>query len=945
MPMREYKRRAWLGAIVVFSLLAGAFVPAPVLAGAAALPASAPDLVIETISWSPEIPAIGNTVTFTVTLKNQGGGPASPSQVNCYIDDTRQAPGFIGQINAGATAAQAFTWKAQAGSHTVRAVADANNAVAESSEVNNEKTVTMSVPAPDLVVSNITWSPETPSVGDTVTFSVTVKNEGTEVARYSYVDLAIDGYYRGFRDVPHLEPGAVKTVAYDWVAQVGSYAIRAVADANNGVAESDEANNARTLTYATAAPDLIIKDITWSPAGPTEGSTVTFTVTIKNQGSGRAESSRVSCYIDDMFQSAGFIDAIEPGAESTKTFEWKAQAGSHAVRGVADVNNVVAESDENNNEKTVTYATGASDLIIQDITWSPASPLIGHLITFTVSVKNQGKSRVGNSCVYFYIDDYRWQQDLGDIAAGATVTALFTWTIQKDSHVANAVADAKNNVIESDESNNTKAKAVGSSIASLPDLVVQNIAWSPASPSPGDTATFTVSVKNQGIAQANPSHIAYYVDDGHLATEYINQISGGASATNTFTWTVVAGTHTIRAVADCNSSVPETSEGNNEKTATLSVLASDLLVQNITWSPLHPPAGDTVTFTVMIKNRGSDRARHSFIAYYLDGASIGFSDVPGIDADAAVAKTFTWMAQAGAHTIRAVADMDNQVPETDEGNNEKVVNFPPPDLVIEQLTWSPENPTENSTMAFAVTVKNEGPGGAGSVCIDLYIDDSALGQEAIPGIDAGASVTRNFTWKARAGSHNIRVVADAENDVVETDEANNEKSADFSASLPPEAPPAPVPGPVSISRPKPLASVKLSNQSGTAVPGEDVIFNLDAANDAASPGMTIKMVLIAPPEVNITSAEFSSSDKEKYTALYNIKPGDSRKIAVHVTADEAGVFNIMGDLAYYFGEDLSTVEHQTLSLTVIAEAETPIAKLLSALSSFKDGLARFLWPW
>ncbi|MFC2067340.1 CARDB domain-containing protein, partial [Chloroflexota bacterium] len=51
----------------------------------------------------------------------------------------------VQEINVGATATETFTWTAQAGSHTFKAVADSKDAFAESDETNNEKTVTLSV--------------------------------------------------------------------------------------------------------------------------------------------------------------------------------------------------------------------------------------------------------------------------------------------------------------------------------------------------------------------------------------------------------------------------------------------------------------------------------------------------------------------------------------------------------------------------------------------------------------------------------------------------------------------------------------------------------------------------------------------------------------------------------------------------------------------------------
>ena len=46
-----------------------------------------PDLVVATIEWEPYVPMIGDTVIFTVTIKNQGAVRSSYSEVEFYIDD------------------------------------------------------------------------------------------------------------------------------------------------------------------------------------------------------------------------------------------------------------------------------------------------------------------------------------------------------------------------------------------------------------------------------------------------------------------------------------------------------------------------------------------------------------------------------------------------------------------------------------------------------------------------------------------------------------------------------------------------------------------------------------------------------------------------------------------------------------------------------------------
>jgi len=756
-----------------------------------------PDLIIQEITWSPTHPSIGDTVTFTVTIKNQGSSQADYSRVTYYINNTYLTSDSVNPIDAGATVAETFTWTAQAGSHAIKAVADANNEVTESNETNNVKTYTLSTLAPDLIIQDITWSPEDPSKGDSIAFSVTIKNQGSARAGSSRVTFYIDGSSRGYQEVQRIDAGATATNTFTWTAQAGSHAIKAVTDLNDTVPESDEDNNEKTVTFSTLAPDLIIESISWSPAGPSIGDTVTFTVTIKNQGSGNSDYSRVAYYINNTYLTSDLVNPIDAGGTDDKTFTWTARIGSHAIKAVADSNDTFPESDEDNNEKTVTFSTLAPDLVIQDITWSPENSQKGDSITFSVTIKNQGSARAGSSRVTFYIDgSSRGYQEVQRINAGATATKTFNWIARVDSHAIKAVADPNDTVTESDEDNNEKTVTFS---ALPPDLIIEAISWSPAGPSIGDTVTFTVTIKNRGSGKSDYSRVAYYIDDTYLTSASANPIDAGGTDNKTFTWTAQAGSHAIKAVADPNDTVTESNETNNVKTYAFSALTPDLIIESITGSPAGPSIGDTITFSVTIKNQGSASADFSRVYFYIDGSSRGYQEVQEIDADATVTKTFTWTAQAGSHAIKAVADPNDTVTESDEDNNEKTVTFPAPDLIIEAISWSPENPQKGDNVTFSVTLKNQGSDRADSSRVYFYTDGSSRGYQDVQGIDVDATVTKTFTWTAQVGSHAIKAVADPDDTVTESDEDNNEKTVTFSVFLPP----APIPAPATTPSTKP----------------------------------------------------------------------------------------------------------------------------------------------
>ena len=543
------------------------------------------------------------------------------------------------------------------------------------------------VQEPDLIIEDITWRPLNPSPAEMVTFTITIKNQGDGSAPASQVYYYIDGSERGSGTVSSIPAGGKVVNGFSWRVERLTYTVKVVADYNNNVIESDETNNEKEITFSgtpVPEPDLIIEDITWRPLNPSPGELVTFTIIIKNQGDGSTAASQVYYYVDDSPEGSDNISSIPAGGTATGTFTWKTEKGDYIIKAVADYNDDVPESDETNNEKEITSSEmSLADLIIQSITWSPLNPSPNETVTFTFAVKNQGNGGAGPSTVYYYIGDYgKGPVPVSSISAGGTASGNFTWVAAQGNPTIAAVADYYKVVSESDESNNIKQVTVpkiSASETSLADLIIQDITWSPLNPSPGETVTFTVTVKNQGGHIAVASQVYYYVDGSQKGSSTISSIPAGGTATGNFTWKAELGDHVIKAVADYNDDVSETDETNNETEITFSgttVPEPDLIIQDITWLPLNPSPGETVTFTVTIKNQGSGKARSFWIYYYINGILIyPLGRVLEIPAGDIWIETFTWNALPGTHAIKLIADQYNQLSESDETNNEKEITF------------------------------------------------------------------------------------------------------------------------------------------------------------------------------------------------------------------------------------------------------------------------------
>jgi subtilase family serine protease len=740
------------------------------------------DLTVQDISLSPQEPVIDDTVTVTVTIKNQGSAAAGASQVECYVDSVILATKPVSTLNAGAAATVAFTWQARAGSHTFKAIADSAGVITETDETNNIKTFTMSTLAADLTIQSLTWAPQNPSKGDNIVVTVNVRNMGSLKSRATNVTLYVDGVSTGSQDIDAINPGSTVTRTFNWVALSGQHTIKAVVDVANYTKESDETNNEQSSSFSTLPPDLIIQAVTWTPENPARNDLVTFKVTVKNQGSGRADSCQLGYYIDNIYIAAVPVSTLEAGVSSNVTFTWTALPDTHNLKTVVDYYDKVVESDETNNENIVFISTTAPDLIIKDISWTPQDAGVGDNMTFSVIIKNQGLTKaLASRASYYFGGTYRGYLNIPLLNAGEEVTRTFQYTPEYEMVIVNVTVDYDNAITETHEENNTVTRTITIIKA---DLTINSITYLPLNPVVGDAVTFTVCLKNLGSGKAESFQIGYYIDDVLLKSDPIYLLAGDASTNKTYTWQVQNGQHIFKAIADYSHLVTESSETNNEYSLTVIPYMPDLTIGTVTWSPPDAPVGSEVAFDVKIENTGNLHTSTSRVAYYVDGENVGYADIGALDPGDTVTKHFTWVATAGPHTINIVADVNNQVLELDEANNTKVVSLPPPDLVVQDIAFSTPDASIGDTVVITVSIKNQGSSITQTSLVTCYVDGIKIATQDLPQIQPGGTSNSSFNWVAEAGSHTFKITTDINNQVIEADETNNDKETTYSTLTP-----------------------------------------------------------------------------------------------------------------------------------------------------------------
>ncbi len=109
------------------------------------------------------------------------------------------------------------------------------------------------------------------------------------------------------------------------------------------------------------------------------------------------------------------------------------------------------------------------------------------------------------------------------------------------------------------------------------------------------------------------------------------------------------------------------------------------------------------------------------------------------------------------------------------GVGTKVITVTAADLIIDTFEVSDSKPSEGEKIDINILVKNIGVVDAEGFDVVLYVDDAQVDSTQISVLAAGTEQAVNFTWKAKKGTHDLKVVVDGTNVIMEDNENNNER--------------------------------------------------------------------------------------------------------------------------------------------------------------------------
>ena len=694
-----------------------------------------------------ENPNFGDEVTYTVNITNVGKSNAVNVVVRDVLGEGLELISADGGVYDPIT--RTITWTVNLNSGETKSFKVVAKVIGYGNVTNSlvvgNKTSTVDVDVPEIIPSKDADN-KYPNFGDSIDYTITVNNIGKADAKHVVV---VDRLDKGLKYVSSSHNGVYDEAAHTvtWVVDIAAgssldLTVTAVAD-GYGVLTNDVTVGDKTASVDVTVPEIIpTKDV--NNTTPNFGDKVEYTITLSNNGVVDAKQVVV---VDSLDEGLTFVSASDNGVWNPfkRTVTWTVDL----AKGESKVFTVIATvSAYGNIPNTVSVGDKSSSVniavpeIIPGKTVDVENPNFGDTVTYTVVVTNNGVVDAKQVVVRDILDkglkfvkatgEYTFDEDsrtvtwIVDLAKGESQTFYVT-------AVAEAYGVLTNDVTVGD--NTASADVV------VPEIIPDKIA-NITNPNFGDNVTYTVTVTNDGIGDANNVVIVDRLGEG---LTFVSASDNGVwdPVKRTVTWIVDLAKGESKVF-----SVIATVSGYGNVTNSL-VVGNKTVSVNVTVPEINPDKtanisnpnfGDNVTYTVTVTNDGIGDAKDVVVRDVL-GEGLKFVSATGEYTWDEDSRTVTWIVDLAKGESRTfyvnatVVGYGNVTNSLIVGNKTISVNVTVPEIIPDK-TVDIENPNFGDNVTYTVTVTNDGIGDAK----DVVVRD-VLG-EGLTFVDA----TGEYTW-------------------------------------------------------------------------------------------------------------------------------------------------------------------------------------------------------
>ena len=710
--------------------------------------------IIPAKSVDVENPNFNDEITYTVTVTNNGVVDAKQVVVRDVLGEGLKFVKATGEYTFD-EATNTVTWtvdlaKGESQTFYVTAVAEAYGVLSNNVFV-GDNTASADVTVPEIIPGK-SVDVENPNLGDTVTYTVTVTNNGVIDAKQVVV---VDHLDKGLKYVSSSHNGVYDEASHTvtWVVDIAAgssfdLTVTAVAD-EYGVLTNNVTVGDKTASVDVNVPEIIpIKDV--NNTAPNFGDKVEYTITLSNNGVGDAKQVVV---VDTLDEGLTFVSASDNGVWNPfkRTVAWTVDL----AKGESKVFTVIATvSAYGNIPNTVSVGDKSSSVniavpeIIPGKSVDVENPNFGDTVTYTVVVTNNGVGDAKQVVVKDILDkglkfvkatgEYTFDEDsrtvtwIIDLAKGESQTFYVT-------AVAEAYGVLINDVTVGD--NTASADVV------VPEIIPDKTA-NITNPNFGDKVDYTVTVTNDGMGDANNVVIVDRLGEG---LTFVSASDNGVwdPVKRTVTWIVdlakgESKVFSVIAIVSGYGNVTNSLVVGN-KTISVNVTVPEIIPDK-TANISNPNFGDNVNYTVTVTNDGIGDAKDVVVRDIL-GEGLKFVSATGNYSFDEATRTVTWIVDLAKgeskvfSVIAIVSGYGNVTNSLVVGNKTTGVNVTVPEINPDK-TVDNEIPNFGDNVTYTVTVTNDGIGDANNVVITDVLDKGLKFLNA----------TGNFTYDEKTGT-------------------------------------------------------------------------------------------------------------------------------------------------------------------------------------------------
>ena len=702
-----------------------------------------------------ENPNFGDNLTYTVTVKNEGNGNANDVII---VDALGKGLEYVSSTGNYDNKTNTITWKVDLASGETKTFTVVAKIVGYT-DVTNEvtvgnKTAAVTVDIPEIIPAKDVNN-TTPNFGDKVEYTITVNNNANKDAKQVVI---VDTLGKGLKFINASHNGKYdeSTRTITWIIDLGA-GESAVFSVNAAVEAYGNINNTVVVGNKSATKNITVPEIIPGKSvdveNPNFGDTVTYTVTVTNNGVGDAKQVVVRDILD---KGLKFVKATGEYTfdEDSCTVTWivdlaNGEYQTFYVTAVAEAYGVLI------NDVTVGDNTASADVVVPEIipdkTANITNPNFGDKVDYTVTVTNDGIGDAKDVVVRDVLGEgLKFVSATGNYSFDE-VTRTVTWIVdlaKGESKVFSVIATVVG------YGNVTNSLVVGNKTISVnvtvPEIIPDKTVGI-ENPNFGDNVTYTVKVTNDGIGDANNVVVKDILGEGLTFVDATGNYTFD-EATRTVTWIVdlakgESRTFYVNAIVSGYGNVTNSLVVGN-KTTGVNVTVPEIIpdkTANIT----NPNFGDKVDYTVTVTNDGIGDAKDVVVRDVL-GEGLKFVSATGNYSFDEVTRTVTWIVDLAKgeskvfSVIATVVGYGNVTNSLVVGNKTAGVNVTVPEINPDK-TANISNPNFGDNVNYTVTVTNDGIGDAKDVVVRDVLGEG-LKFVSATGNYSFDEVTRTVTW-------------------------------------------------------------------------------------------------------------------------------------------------------------------------------------------------------